>query len=145
MDIQTRLLDAQTLDWALGPLGLSADDSLTTSVLIALLTDARVDGQRGWWGDSYPETSAPERRTAASRLWLLDRAKQTPQTLRDARIYAEEALQWLVQDGTAASVTVTPSYPARGVLQLIIVIVRGQTGSGTEQIRIDNLWSLYAV
>lgn len=145
MDIQTQLITSDSLDWSLGPLGLAEDNSLTTAVLISLFSDARVDGQRGWWGDSYPDSSS-DRRLANSRLWLLDRAKQTAETLKNAKTYAEEALAALVEDGVASSVTVTASYPDPQVLQLIITIQKpAHSGGGTESFRIDNLWSAYAV
>lgn len=145
MDIQTALTSPSSLDWQPGPYGLAADTSLSTAVLVSLFTDARVNGERGWWGDSYPEPSRPGV-TAGSRLWLLERGKQTAQTLRDAQLYAEEALQWLVQDGLASEVAAATSYPAAGVLQLIITIKRGKADDGGSlQIRIDNLWSAYAL
>lgn len=146
MDIQTQLITPDALDWSLGPIGLAEDNSLTTAVLISLFSDARVDGQRGWWGDSYPDKTQAPRDLASSRLWLLERAKQTPQTLKDAQIYAEAALGWLLEDGLASRVNVVSSYPAPKVLQLIITIQKpAHTGGGTESFRIDNLWSLYAV
>lgn len=32
---------------------LMLDDSLTTSILISLFTDLRVNDERGWWGDDF--------------------------------------------------------------------------------------------
>lgn len=146
MDIQTQLLTPDFLDWSLGPIGLAEDNSLTTAVLISLFSDARVDGQRGWWGDSYKDKTQAPRDLAGSRLWLLERAKQTPQTLKDAQIYAEEALGWLLEEGLASRVTVVASYPAAKVLQLLITIQKPtHLGGSTESFRIDNLWSVYAI
>lgn len=155
MDIQTQLITPDSLDWSLGPIGLAEDNSLTTAVLISLFSDARVDGQRGWWGDSYQDKTQAPRDLAGSRLWLLERAKQTPQTLKDAQIYAEEALSWLLEDGLASRVDVVSSWlspsqmgtrTAPRVLQLIITIQKpAHTGGDTESFRIDNLWSAYAV
>lgn len=144
MDIQTSLITPSTIDWQLGPLGLATDSSLTSAVLVSLFTDASVDGQRGWWADSYPDPSKPERLLATSRLWLLERGKQTQQTLISAKSYVEETLRWLVEDGLAESVTAEASFPAPGILQLVISIKKPGSGSA-EQIRIDNLWSTYAV
>jgi phage gp46-like protein len=46
---------------------------------------------RGWWADS----DVP----IGSRMWLLRRAKQTPDTLQRAFDYLCEALQWMLDDG----------------------------------------------
>jgi len=55
---------------------------------------------RGWWGD------IGEDKPIGSRLWLLDRSKQTQEVLNNARDYINEALQWLVDDGVVASIDV---------------------------------------
>ena len=57
----------------------------------------------GWWGDSYPSV-ADDR--IGSRLWLLRRVKLTAGTQRDAEFYANEALQWLLDDGQVLEVDV---------------------------------------
>lgn len=57
-----------------------------------------------------------------SRLWLLKREKQLPETLRRAEDYAREALAWLVTDGLAASVTVAAEWAAMGLLAMRINI-----------------------
>ncbi|TCK43977.1 phage gp46-like protein [Paraburkholderia sp. BL8N3] len=97
-------------DWQMkGPALLTGDD-LPTSVLLSLFTDRIANGDdpipdgtgdpRGWWGD------IEEDRPIGSRLWLLDRSKQTQEVLNDARDYIIEALQWLVDDGVVASMDV---------------------------------------
>jgi phage gp46-like protein len=87
---------------------------LETAVLISLFTDRSANPDdvipdatndpRGWWGDSG------ETRPIGSRLWLLQRAKRTPQTLGLAQDAITEALQWLVGDGIAATVDVVTSW-----------------------------------
>lgn len=83
---------------------------LETAVLVSLFTDRMAnrddpipDGSgdpRGWWGD------IGEDKPIGSRLWLLDRSKQTQEVLNNARDYIFEALQWLVDDGVVASIDV---------------------------------------
>lgn len=116
--------------------GLSpVDDGLTRAVVISLFSDARAladdalpDGstsRRGFWADSVlPPHSAPAVSVwnTGSRLWLLAREKQTPETLRRAKAYAEEALQWLLQRKDAISVTVDASWKAQGILSLLVQI-----------------------
>ena len=138
MDIKTVIVDASSLDLALGAMGMEEDDSLTTAVLISLFSDGQVNGERGWWGDSYPEQAGDA--IAQSQIWLLDRAKRTPAVMQAAQNYANSALTWLVKDGVASSVTATASNPFPDVLALTIAIQRPQ---GPLTIKISNLWSPY--
>jgi len=89
------------------------DDDLQDLILLSLFTWRRArdddpvpDGasRQGFWAD--PEFG--------SRLWLLARAKSTQQTLVDAQAYAEEALQWLVDDQIVRAITVTVELAPRG-------------------------------
>jgi phage gp46-like protein len=127
-------------DFAVAGGDLAADQGLYTAVTVSLFTDAQAqpgdvipDGSsdpRGWWGDmpidpAAQDATAPPRRIG-SRLWLLDRALQTPETLARAQSYAREALQWLLDDGVAGSVTAAASFPALGWIELDIYL--GQSG-----------------
>jgi phage gp46-like protein len=91
---------------------LETDESLRTRVLLSLLTWARADPDdpvpdngelKGWWGDSYPDVAG---RKYGSKLWIVQPMPASQETLQLARKYAEEALQWMVEDGIADSVTV---------------------------------------
>ncbi|SDH88323.1 phage GP46 family protein [Roseospirillum parvum] len=127
-----------------GDLDVATDAGLETAVLVSLFTDRRtnaddrlpddpspagsVSDRRGWWGDALPPgdeagATRPGWRLG-SRLWLLSREKQSGETARRAREYAEEALAWLIEDGVAAAVTVTAEWVAPGVLGLGVVIAR---------------------
>ncbi len=122
---------------------LEIDQGLKTAVIISLFSDRLAESgdeipdgstdRRGWWGDMPLEsadesTGTPDR--IGSRLWLLDRALQTQDTLNRAERYANEALAWMVTDGVASSVTATASFPQRGWIKLQIVIVQA-SGSST--------------
>jgi len=133
-DIKTTFIDwEQGADFSLDGLGLTEDDGLETAVIISLFTDRRAtaddsipDGssdRRGWWADEF---AAVNNDLIGSRLWLLSREKQLPAVLVKAQAYAQEALQWLVDDGVAESVTVLASNPASGVLGLQVDISRPQ-------------------
>lgn len=110
-----------SIDLVLSGYDLAKDDGLRTAVIISLFTDRRAeaddeipdgsDDRRGWWAGS-----------SGSRLWLLARAKEMPDTLARARTYAIEALQWLVDDGVATAVEVTAEWVRRGVLGLRVSI-----------------------
>jgi len=102
---------------------LATDNTLRTAVLISLFTDkrARVDddipdgsrNRRGYWGDSFADVEGDE---IGSHLWLLLRSKQTSETLNRAQEYAVKALQWLIDDGVAVSVSADTSWLRPGVL-----------------------------
>ncbi|VXC68432.1 conserved hypothetical protein [Pseudomonas sp. 8Z] len=108
---------------------LATDDSLLTATIISLMSDrrARADDQlpeggrdrRGFWGDAWAVVPGDQ---LGSRLWLLGREKELPETVRRAREYAEEGLAWMIKDGIAARVDVTASVPRRGMLGLSVAI-----------------------
>ena len=112
-------------DWSLSGAGLQTGDDLRTAVLISLFTDrtAQLDDEipdgsadpRGWWGDTGQAVPI------GSRIWLLERAKQTPETLRQARDYAIEALQWLIDDKVVASFDINVEWTRRSVLGMRVV------------------------
>lgn len=117
------LSDGKTFRFGLGIEAgdLKNDNGLLAAVLYSLFTDriANADdfipdgteNRRGHWAD--PEEG--------SRLWLLNRAKQTQQTLNLAVEYCREALQWLLDDGIASSVEVEAEW-----LRLYVLAVRVQ-------------------
>lgn len=125
-----------TADWQLKAAALALDDGLQSAVVISLFTDRLAEpgdplpqldlwapgGRRGWWGDAFSDVPGDR---IGSRLWLLARAKRLPEVLRQAEEYAQEALQWLVEDGVASGVQVTASTDAsRDLLALEVVVVR---------------------
>jgi phage gp46-like protein len=97
-------------DWVLATGDLQTGQDLETACLVSLFTDklatpdfVPTDGttdRRGWWADPYND------QPLGSNLWQLERAKKTRDTLGLARTFAQDALQWLVADGVAASVAV---------------------------------------
>lgn len=118
---------------------LLTDDSLTNAIVISLFTDARVDNQRGWWGNDFNQNE--ERQVEmGSRLWTLARSKQLADVLEDAQAYAEQALQWLIDDGHALAIDVMATNPEQSVLLLSVVVTlpNGQT----EQRMFSAVWSL---
>lgn len=133
-----------TLNWlgdAGGDLVVAGNDlvmgeDLRGNVLISLFCDARATGDEtevtpgdplgGWWPDSYGANGD----STGSLLWLLRRAKQTPDVLARARAYARAALRWLVDDGIAERVDVTASYTQAQHLRLEIAIARRGSQGG---------------
>jgi phage gp46-like protein len=91
---------------------LSMTDDLQNAVMISLFTDARArvddvlpnqNDRGGYWG------GAIDGNNWGSRLWLLQNARDLPETYKRAQDYAREALVWLVADGVASKVDVTAS------------------------------------
>ena len=118
-------------DWVLADGDLQTGQDLETACLVSLFTDrlatpdfTPADGstdRRGWWGDIYQP--AP----IGSNLWQLDRAKKTRDTLGLAKTYCEDALQWLIDDGVAASVAVDTRWiggPGSTMLGIAIAITQ---------------------
>ncbi len=118
--------------------------ALETAVLISLFTDRRASAddelpeagadRRGWWGDVLPSIEGDQ---IGSRLWLLARGKRTQETIRRARDYAAEALDWMVVDQVAAGVTVETAAWAENGIALVVEITRP---NGRRQ-RFDFLWN----
>ncbi|AMM81369.1 TPA: phage GP46 family protein [Pasteurella multocida] len=114
---------------------LMLDDSLTTSILISLFTDLRVDDACGWWGDDFNSDNYK----TGSKLWLLNREKQLQSVLDDAQTYATQALAWLVEDKEIKDYQVIASNPETSVL-LLTIIVELLDGS-QEQFTFSTRWS----
>lgn len=117
-----------SFDIALDGGDVARDDGLRTAVLLSLFLDRRADDddivegddRRGSWMDQYLSHAGDR---LGSRLWLLQREKETDATLARARAYAKEALAWLVDDGIARAVDTEAEWIARGTLGLRVQIL----------------------
>jgi len=124
---------------------LVLEEGLQTAAVISLFSDRRArlddvlpadDGdRRGWVGDAWPRVDGDQ---IGSRLWLLNREKDIPETLRRAREYARESLAWLIEDGIGAALDVQVSVPMRGVLRLELTVNRRDGSTLNHQF--DTLW-----
>lgn len=111
-------------DWELSGAQLRTGDDLATAIYISLFTDRAagpddviLDGSgdpRGWVGDIGQDHQI------GSRLWLLERAKQTNETLAKAKDYVEEAIQWFVDDGVVAKFGILVEWTRSGMLGISI-------------------------
>lgn len=107
-------------------------DSFDTSLIVSLMTDARADQsqvfrselRRGWWGNQFGVE--PDSFQIGSLLWLLFQARNTQNTLNSAIDYAQNSLQWLVDDGNADSVSASGDFTPNGIT-LSINIFRGNS------------------
>lgn len=120
------IVETGTGDWSITGGALASGNDLASSVLISLFTDRIADDadippdggddRRGWWGDA--DEDAP----IGSRLWLLDRSRLTQAVANTAKIYMEEALQWLIDDHVALSVKVATAIAGGSRLNSIVTV-----------------------
>ncbi|CAL4866739.1 hypothetical protein MMA231_00983 [Asticcacaulis sp. MM231] len=136
-------------DIALDGVDLKTETGLYTAILLSLWTDRRAnkddilpDGstdRRGWWGDEFAEIPGDR---FGSRLWLLNRAKINPETLRLIRDYILEALAWLTRSGIASTVDATVSRLDTNTVGIKVTFTRPAGGAGTYDFVWDNLSGL---
>ena len=142
-----------TLDGQTSSLGLLQDidndksDPLVRAVIISLFTWRRAHdddalpnagmSRMGWWGDSFPPIANDR---IGSRLWLLARSKLTDSTAQQAQDYAEEALQWLIDDGVAARVDISATRRGISTLALTCTVVN-RSGAVMARLQFANLWN----
>lgn len=106
---------------------LVTDAGLESAVVLSLFIDRRAetddviddDDKRGWWADGIDSDGD----LIGSRLWLLQRSKTVADIPRRAKEYAEEALDWMREDGVAKSVLAS-AQRIGNVLSLQIAIAR---------------------
>lgn len=123
MDISTVWVAGTHGDWAQAGPGLLSGNDLQSAILISLFTD-RIAGP----DDAVPDGSGDPRgwclddaKPIGSRLWLLQRSKQTRETANRARDYIVEALQWLIDDGVVAKFDITVQWVAASTLGAQVV------------------------
>ena len=136
----TIVVDGQVLD-----LNLMPAEPLVRAVIVSLFTWRRANADdelpgnelMGWWADTYADV--PDDRIG-SRLWLLSRSVLSAKTVVDAKDYATEALQWLLDDGVASAVQATGQRIGLNALGLTCVITRKDTGQVLD-LRFADVWS----
>jgi len=119
-------------------------DELVTAIIISLFSWRRsndddgfqVPHRQGCWGDTFATVTNDR---IGSRLWLLSRKKITDEVVARAKAYAEEALQWLVDDALAVSVNVEAIREGQQLALLVEVVKPNDTQS--IKARFQNLWS----
>lgn len=117
-------------DWMVTAGDLVADPGgLRSAVLLSLFTDqvasddyvapaGSSQDRRGWWGDTY------EGYPIGSRLWQLNRRYKSGDTalLAEATDICTEALQWLVDAGIVAAVSVTCSWVTKTAIGIAVTL-----------------------
>jgi phage gp46-like protein len=94
-DLLLGMVDFSEYDLLLAESGdLATDAALRSAIILSVYTNAWVDGQNGWWGDTY----SGDRPIADSELWTLMGKKTTPENVQKAIQYVINATQWLIDD-----------------------------------------------
>jgi phage gp46-like protein len=129
-------------DWSVASGGgdLNSAETLETAVLLSLFTDKRAPAdlqifstdRRGFWGTTYNPAGQAE---LGSLLWTLGRSVKNDSTsvLRTAEMYALQALNWLITQGVAATVTATAFWLSQGSGNLGLSIVITQPNGVVNQ------------
>jgi len=82
------------------------DTTLDMSILEQRRADAsevvRPELRRGWWGNTLNDLAFE----IGSKLWLLSQARKTQSTLNSAEDYAQNALEWMLDDDIIDDVNV---------------------------------------
>lgn len=119
---------------------LRAVDGFETSIIMSLLTDGRASpsevaepyNRRGFIGDEFFQN---ENFRHGSKLWLLEQSRNTSDTRNAAVNYAEQALQWMVNDGHLISVSARGSLRVEGIeLSITGTALAGNTESFSYQL-----------
>lgn len=119
-------------DWGVTSGDLAIDTGgLRSAVMVSLFTDGAapvgytppagsLPGRRGWWGDTF----APQ--PIGSLLWTLDRSKKSGdlQLLNEAANICEVALQWLLDAGVVATVTIRTAWQQRDVMGIGVTLTQ---------------------
>lgn len=103
--------------------GLVAGEDLITALLISLFTDASADAddplpdnssdRRGWWAGPI-----------GSKLWLRRRMKANETTRALIEDDVRTALQWMVDDGVASTITVSSDWVSGKMLGVQVMVER---------------------
>lgn len=120
---------------------LESTAGMETSIIVSLFTDARASSdkvatahnRRGWVGDILTVNIG---RSLGSTLWVYEQSRITTNILNQIRVAAQEALDWLVEDGIAKTVIVSvQQVTGRG----IVIFIEIETPQGKNQ-RYSAIW-----
>lgn len=146
----TGLFDWSLLYGDLADTSAALTSDLETSCIISLFTDLtansdyklpnNVRDQRGYWGDAY------EPSPLGSNLWQLKYIPKTNSLLQIARKMCADSLQWLIDDGIAASVAVSTNWyaPNRTDIMMIGIVITEPVTNKTTRFRWSWCWAQIA-
>ncbi|CAG4906024.1 phage GP46 family protein [Paraburkholderia saeva] len=95
------------------------------------------DNREGWWGDTFP---AVDNDRIGSRLWLLRRRSLDAQALLDAVQYANEALQWMIDDGWVSDAAAVATRTDTQSMRLVVTL--DEATASPLRFAFDNVWKV---
>lgn len=113
IDIDVKSIGNDLFDIAIAENGdLATTEGFDTALKMSLFEERRADrtevvpaeNRRGWWANSLFDEVAFE---IGSKLWLLDQARLTQDTLNKAIDFVQQATNWLVEDDHLQEVRVS--------------------------------------
>jgi len=115
---------------------------MDTALLMSIFCEKRADisempfaeTRRGWWGNTVLDTENYE---IGSKLWLLEQARRDLTSLSLAKTYAQDCLQWLIEDSLAKEIQTDSAFSENGI-DIDINIV---TSSNKIVSKAYNLWN----
>lgn len=124
---------------------MTREQLLRRAVTISLFSWRRANAddelddsdRQGWWGDSVPTVAGDQ---MGSRLWQLRRRTLVPDTFKDAKAYADEALAWMVEDGIVSAVGVTVE--RNGIHGMRMLVLLTEENGESLQLAFEDTWSL---
>lgn len=112
---------------------LQTDRLLKSAVTLSVYSDAWVDGQRGWWGDTYQS----DRPIADCKLWTLMGAKATHENKLIGDQYIKNAVQWLIDDEHLDSIDITTEHQANSLDWLAFQLVCKREGQADVSLNLN--------
>jgi phage gp46-like protein len=92
---------------------LEDESTLKEEIAISLFTNLREVGlnqEHGWWGHALSDPPP-----FGSKLWRILREKQTQETLEKATLFAEESLQWILDENLAQELNIESRFIPQGI------------------------------
>ena len=117
-------------------------EGLDTALLFSLFEERRADPsevsppnkRRGWIGNELQDDIGFE---LGSKLWLLDQERLTQETVNKAQDYAQQAVQWLIDESIVDDVVTTAEKVGTSDIRICIELFRD--GNRIEN-RFFDLW-----
>lgn len=124
VDLLLEMVGESDYDLAYTGNDLRVDRQLKSAVTLSVYSDAFVDGQRGWWGDTYQG----ERPVANCKLWTLMGAKTTHHNRLKAEQYLKDAVQWLIDDEHLDTIEILTAHQAQSLDWLAFQLICKKQG-----------------
>lgn len=132
--------------WEINGGALAEDNQLHSAVLMQLFTNKRVPNDQteyisdrinrgGWWGDAFAPFEM------GSLLWTLDRGAMNDATIGDAKRFAREALQPIIDQGAAASMSIEVQRDKVGGMISLLIKLFGSDGQSIYDHQYRRFWT----